>query len=219
MNYKLYPIIFFQYWYGSSLCYFISLHEGFYSYSFSLTYKNERVRRNDKFFPFYDKCIPAYEKNDVFNTLKKNKYPENLKYTFKYLKNMSSLPKNILDDIGVQIFPIFIKPTTEIIQIALQRCEKFDSNNISFKNRMMSMLENLKTNSEYWHRKHEKEYYKEKPDDILILDITKLYNFSNYYEDRIQLYEYYKLCDFIKSKPRPEFMNEIDDILWFTEHF
>ena len=28
-----------------------------------------------------------------------------------------------------------------------------------------------------------------------------------------------KLCDFIKSKPRPEFMNEIDDILWFTEHF
>jgi len=195
MNYQIYPLVYYPYMMGSSLGYFISLHDGFYPYSFGAAKSNEydKSASNDKVRHSYDSSILRFDKtyDDALEVLKP--FDKKYKYVMKSHWSHMTLDETFNNHIGKTVFPIIIKINKRILNYATNYCNLLECGGRDI---WPERFSKIKIENDYFYEdEHVVNLYNTKnKDDFLILDILKLYENDNT--------EYFKLCNFLGTNAR-----------------
>ncbi len=224
----IFPIIYVGGTMGSSLGWFLSIHDGFYTTSpdIELTAKGEVARHLEGILR-----IPHTEKlvNRVLTP-----FPNHLKVvcsqevwkripTCDYRLDHRCYPKEMWHLLGVDIFPVVIEPTEEILEYAKRRMP--NAENTDHLSARLAEEVHIKVNEinlgdkqnvegkmnprVLWRTVDELKQRGEQGYDWLMIDILKLYR------DKDEA-EYMKLCNFAGVQPRWDFRHTLDRLAKLT---
>lgn len=205
MNYKIFPIVYYPYMMGSTLGYFISLHDGFYPYSFGTarSIEYDKSVSNDMVRQSYDNSILRYDKtyDDALEVLEP--FDTKYKYAIKSQWSHMTLHETFNKYIGKTVFPIIIKINERILNYAINYCNLL---NDQYRDLWNEKFSKIKIKNDYWYEdEHVVNLYgSTNKDNFLVLDILKLYENNDL--------EYSKLCNFINARPRTTASQDIQHI-------
>lgn len=224
LTHTLYPVIFEEGTFGSSLAYFISLHDNFYPFVFSPFFRNNEIME------CYEGVIHLPRNIDEINQNLKN-INTSKKIVCKFFGSHCTFPKELLEYVGKKVFPIIIKSDNNAskfkhirllheyrfiideLQTKQELIESidqsyFNSFNLEYRNiEMENSISSIIFNNNY---KNYKDYFLT---DILLFGMLLLYNSNS--NSKYEL-----LCNFIKSEKRDNYqkdLNEIDKITKYSE--